>query len=119
MIFNLKDPANKDFKCLILCGASNSDGIAFTPKELPKMETEDMASEEKKATRKKVREDAALAAESDYAERHGMIATTTTFTCGKCKQNKTTYRQLQTRSSDEPMTTFVTCLNCGNRWKFC
>ena len=40
------------------------------------------------------------------------------FTCGKCKSKKTTYRQAQTRSADEPMTTFVTCLNCENRWKF-
>ena len=41
------------------------------------------------------------------------------FQCGKCKKKKTTYYQLQTRSADEPMTTFVTCHNCGNRWKFC
>jgi DNA-directed RNA polymerase subunit M/transcription elongation factor TFIIS len=40
------------------------------------------------------------------------------FKCGKCKTYKTTYYQLQTRSSDEPMSTFVTCLNCNNRWKF-
>ena len=40
------------------------------------------------------------------------------FKCGKCKTKKTTYTQAQTRSADEPMTTFVTCLNCGNRWKF-
>lgn len=40
------------------------------------------------------------------------------FTCGKCKSKKTTYRQAQTRSADEPMTTFVTCLDCNNRWKF-
>lgn len=40
------------------------------------------------------------------------------FTCGKCKSKKTTYTQAQTRSADEPMTTFVTCLNCENRWKF-
>ena len=40
------------------------------------------------------------------------------FTCFKCKSNKCTFYQLQTRSADEPMTTFVTCLNCGNRWKF-
>ena len=40
------------------------------------------------------------------------------FKCGKCKKYKTTYYQLQTRSADEPMSTYVTCLNCDNRWKF-
>ena len=40
------------------------------------------------------------------------------FKCKKCKSNKTEYSQMQTRSADEPMTTFVTCKNCGNRWKF-
>ena len=39
------------------------------------------------------------------------------FTCNKCKSKKTTYYQMQTRSADEPMTTFVTCLNCSKRWK--
>ena len=39
------------------------------------------------------------------------------FKCGKCKSVKTTYYQLQTRSADEPMTTYVTCLGCNNRWK--
>ena len=39
------------------------------------------------------------------------------LTCNKCKSNKTTYYQLQTRSADEPMTTYVSCLNCGKRWK--
>jgi DNA-directed RNA polymerase subunit M/transcription elongation factor TFIIS len=40
-----------------------------------------------------------------------------TFKCSKCKSQKTTYYQMQTRSADEPMTTFVTCLNCSKRWK--
>ena len=40
------------------------------------------------------------------------------FTCRKCKSKKTTYTQAQTRSADEPMTTFVTCLSCDHRWKF-
>lgn len=40
------------------------------------------------------------------------------FKCGKCKSMKTTYYQMQTRSADEPMTTFVTCTVCSNRWKF-
>jgi transcription elongation factor S-II len=39
------------------------------------------------------------------------------FTCSRCKQNKTTYYQLQTRSADEPMTTYVSCFNCGRNWK--
>ena len=44
-------------------------------------------------------------------------ASTDTFTCGKCKSKKCTYFQQQTRSADEPMTTFVTCLQCDARWK--
>ena len=40
------------------------------------------------------------------------------FKCGKCKSNKTTYYQMQTRCADEPMTTFVTCMNCNKKWKF-
>ena len=46
-----------------------------------------------------------------------MEASTDTFTCRKCKSKKCTYCQVQTRSADEPMTTFVTCLACGNKWK--
>ena len=44
-------------------------------------------------------------------------AATDTFTCRKCRSKKCTYMQLQTKSSDEAMTTFVTCLDCGTRWK--
>ena len=44
-------------------------------------------------------------------------AATDTFTCRKCKSKKCTYYQMQTRSADEPMTTFVSCIDCGNRWK--
>ncbi|ORX66255.1 transcription elongation factor [Linderina pennispora] len=46
-------------------------------------------------------------------------AETDQFRCGRCKSRKCTYYQMQTRSADEPMTTFVTCTNCNNRWKFC
>ena len=42
---------------------------------------------------------------------------TDTFTCRRCRKNRCTYYQLQTRSSDEAITTFVTCLGCDNRWK--
>ena len=46
-----------------------------------------------------------------------MMAATDQFKCYKCKKRKCTYYEMQTRSADEPMTTFVTCLSCGNRWK--
>ena len=44
-------------------------------------------------------------------------ASTDNFECRRCKKNRCTYYQAQTRSADEPMTIFVTCLECGNRWK--
>lgn len=46
------------------------------------------------------------------------MATTDIFYCHKCGKKKCTFYQLQTRSADEPMTTFVNCLVCGNAWKF-
>jgi len=39
------------------------------------------------------------------------------FKCRKCGKRETNYYQVQTRSADEPMTTFITCLNCGNHWR--
>lgn len=48
-----------------------------------------------------------------------MAAATDTFTCRKCKGKKCTYITMQTRSADEPCTIFVSCLDCGNRWKTC
>jgi DNA-directed RNA polymerase subunit M/transcription elongation factor TFIIS len=39
--------------------------------------------------------------------------------CSGCKKkSKCDYYQMQTRSADEPMTTFVTCLECDRQWKF-
>jgi transcription elongation factor S-II len=48
-----------------------------------------------------------------------LSAATDTFTCRKCKGNQCTYFQMQTRSADEPMTTYIFCIICGNRWKTC
>ena len=46
------------------------------------------------------------------------MSTTSEFKCFRCFKNKCSYYQMQTRSADEPITTFMSCLNCGNRWKF-
>lgn len=43
-------------------------------------------------------------------------AATDMFKCGKCKKRECTYYEYQTRSADEPMTQFIRCLNCNNRW---
>lgn len=44
-------------------------------------------------------------------------AMTNQFKCGKCKKRECVYKELQIRSCDEPMTLFITCLNCGHRWR--
>ena len=51
-------------------------------------------------------------------EKQKNMATTDIFTCKKCKKNRCSVHQMQTRSADEPMTTFVTCMVCKNTWKF-
>lgn len=81
------------------------------PHEFPQMTQKDLFPEkwEKKIQEQKLR------LENKYFPK--VEASTDNFTCGKCKSKACTYYQLQTRSADEPMTTFVTCTNCGNRWK--
>lgn len=39
------------------------------------------------------------------------------YKCHRCGKRECTYYELQTRSADEPMTIFITCLNCGKRWR--
>eukprot|EP00434_Breviolum_minutum_P033973 symbB.v1.2.030064.t1/scaffold3340.1/size58798/3 len=112
ILFNLKDTKNPTFRFKLMVGF-------FQPAQLPTLTAEEMASEQKKDERRKQRQYAMEALDQGWALKNGQQPTTGMFTCGKCKGNKTTYFQMQTRSSDEPMTTFVTCLTCGNRWKFC
>lgn len=44
-------------------------------------------------------------------------AMTNLFKCRKCGSRETSYYEVQTRSADEPMTQFITCLSCNNRWR--
>lgn len=39
------------------------------------------------------------------------------YTCKGCRSTATVFQAVQIRSADEPMTIFITCLNCENRWK--
>ena len=44
-------------------------------------------------------------------------AMTDIFKCHRCGGRSCTYYEVQTRSADEPMTQFITCLDCNNHWK--
>ncbi|NXD65088.1 TCEA2 protein, partial [Eolophus roseicapillus] len=105
-ISNLKDSKNPELKKNVLCGA-------ITPEQIAVMTSEEMASNELKEIRKAMTKEAIR--EHQMAKTGG--TQTDLFTCGKCKKKNCTYTQVQTRSSDEPMTTFVVCNECGNRWK--
>ncbi|XP_077191993.1 transcription elongation factor A protein 2 isoform X1 [Paroedura picta] len=105
---NLKDSKNPDLRKNVLCGV-------ITPEQIAVMTSEEMASNELKEIRKAMTKEAIR--EHQMAKTGG--TQTDLFTCGKCKKKNCTYTQVQTRSSDEPMTTFVVCNECGNRWKFC
>ncbi|KAF2356892.1 Zinc finger TFIIS-type [Trinorchestia longiramus] len=41
----------------------------------------------------------------------------TEASCAKCSHNRAYFMQLQTRSADEPMTTYYKCAECGFIWK--
>ena len=80
-------------------------------KELSEMRHQELCPEKwKKLIDAKIKRDKNLTSVN-------LSAATDEFKCYRCKKSKCTYYQLQTRSADEPMTTFITCLVCGNRWK--
>lgn len=107
-VANLKDPKNPTLRTNFLNGVIAASRLA-------KMTPEEMASDEMKKLREKFIKEAI-----DDAQLATVQGTKTDMLkCGKCKKKNCTYNQLQTRSSDEPMTTFVLCNECGNRWKFC
>ena len=45
------------------------------------------------------------------------VSKTDQFKCGKCKKRECSYYELQIRSADESATLFITCLNCGSKWR--
>ncbi|KAK7157977.1 hypothetical protein R3I93_009238 [Phoxinus phoxinus] len=107
-ISNLKDPKNPNLRKNVLAGAIELSRMAT-------MTAEEMASDELKQLRNVLTQEAIR--EHQMAKTGG--TTTDMLQCGKCRKKNCSYNQVQTRSADEPMTTFVLCNECGNRWKFC
>ncbi|KAF2187789.1 transcription elongation factor S-II [Zopfia rhizophila CBS 207.26] len=104
---NLKNKSNPDLRKRVLSGE-------ITPKRFVTMTHDELKSAERRA------EDERLEKENMNNAMVAQIEKSISkeFVCGKCKQKQVSYSQAQTRSADEPMTTFCECMNCGNRWKF-
>lgn len=119
LVFNLKK--NGAIRDQVILGQ-------ISPDQLPRMSAEELQTEEKAqerdATVKKLQDSRRLDWDqanekkiNDMCGIKGELLKASLFTCGRCKSIKTTSTQKQTRSADEPMTVFVLCMNCGNRWK--
>ncbi len=79
--------------------------------ELPSLTPQEMFPENWKelADRQAIREQKILEGNKGMA--------TDRYKCGRCGKRECTYYEMQTRSADEPMTIFISCLNCGKRWR--
>lgn len=83
----------------------------ITLKQLPYMTPLEMFPENWKelADRQAIREQKILEGNKGMA--------TDRYKCGRCGKRECSYYEMQTRSADEPMTIFISCLNCGKRWR--
>jgi transcription elongation factor S-II len=119
LAFNLKK--NQSLCQEVILGqVSASELVSFTSEQLASAETRQARATEAKKLIDSRRLDWDQANEDKINEMCGIkgdLLNASLFTCGRCKSVKTTSTQKQTRSADEPMTVFVLCLNCGNRWK--
>ena len=106
-IANLKDPKNPKLKENVLMGLITAERLAV-------MTAEEMASDELKQLREKFTKEAI----NDHQMAVATGSKSSLLKCGKCKKSNCGYKEMQTRSADEPMTVFAFCFDCGHRWKF-
>lgn len=104
---NLKSKSNPQLRKDVMSGE-------ITPKKFVVLTHDEMKSDERRAEIEKLQDENMKQAMVAQVEK----AISKEFQCGKCKKKMVSYSQAQTRSADEPMTTFCECMNCGNRWKF-
>lgn len=107
LAFNM-DPqspvGNKNLVSRILEGELNPRDLAFmTPAQI-------FPEQWKRVIDEKIERD-------EYIYNEKPAAMTNQFKCGKCKNRECIYQERQMRSCDEPMSIFVYCLRCGNRWR--
>lgn len=90
---------------------NNLDNKTYLPHDIPFMKPEDIHPD----LWKNIIDVYAKIYENSYENK--AVAMTDLFKCGKCKGNKCSYYELQTRKSDESTTIHVKCLICGFGWK--
>ncbi|EXJ78040.1 transcription elongation factor S-II [Capronia epimyces CBS 606.96] len=104
---NLKNKSNPGLRKRILNGEVTA--VRFVSMTHEEMKSKQQREEDMKIAKENMNN--AMVAQEEKS-------VSSSLECGKCHQKKVSYSQAQTRSADEPMTTFCECLNCGNRWKF-
>ena len=106
LYMNLKNKSNPQLRVQVVAGEILASRIVT------------MTSDELKSAKRR-EEDVKLQQENMNKAMVAQVekSVSTALTCGKCGQKKVSYSQAQTRSADEPMTTFCECQVCGNRWK--
>lgn len=117
-VLKTKLPKNDELRRFLLSGEMESS-------ELIKMTEEEMTPALERAASAKLLHDFQEAKRSDWHDvnraailaQAGVKDQTGFFKCGRCQSTKTAFYQKQTRGADEPMTVFVQCLDCKNRWK--
>lgn len=80
------------------------------------MDVKEMASSELKLKREKTIDEGFNADRNDWASKNATVVEGM-YTC-ECGSKKTTFFQLQIRGADEPMTSFITCVECKKQWTF-
>lgn len=96
---------------------SASDLVGMTGEQLANSKTRELREKESEFTFNAQRSDWLDANRDSVNKQAGIEATGGLFKCFRCRSTKTTHYQKQTRCADEPMTVFVQCTNCGNRWR--
>ncbi|KAI2786587.1 hypothetical protein POX_g08974 [Penicillium oxalicum] len=103
---NLKNKSNPTLRTRVLGGE-------VSPEDFVRLSSDELRSAEQReadARIKKLNMDKAMVGQPERS-------ISTSLQCGKCGQRKVTYTEAQTRSADEPMTLFCTCVNCGKSWR--
>ena len=106
LFMNLKNKSNPGLRHGVMSGE-------IAPDRFVNMSNDELKSAERRKEDLKIVQENLKDSQVPQAEK----SISSSLQCGKCGEKKVSYSQAQTRSADEPMTTFCECTVCGKRWK--